>query len=120
MSIRTATVAALVSAMLLGAGTAFAAPPPDGNATSFATQLSEAKRALRDISNPVDRLDRVSATIHLQYAEALFNQGRSAEAQQYLHFARGKVRLVDSSVTRAAPVLRATQAFIPDFYNPVR
>jgi hypothetical protein len=120
MSIRTATVAVFVSAMLFGANAVLAAPQPDGNTASFATRLSEAKRALRDIANPVDRSERTVASIHLQYAEALFNQGRLSGAQQYLNFARGKVRLFDPSIGRAAPALRATQAFTPDFYNPVR
>lgn len=121
MSIRTTTVAALVSAMLFGASAVLAAPQPDGNATSFAMQLSEAKQALRDISFPgIGRSERIVASIHLQYAEALFNQGRPAEAQQYLNFARGKLWLLDRSGGRVAPAPMATQALTPDFYNPVR
>ncbi|MFP5517141.1 MAG: hypothetical protein ACLGJC_29185 [Alphaproteobacteria bacterium] len=121
MSIRKATVVALVSTMLFGTAAVLAAPQQDAAIASFASQLSEAKQALRDISSPsVGRSERIVASVNLQFAEYLFNQGRLVEAQQYLRFARGKLGLFDRSGGRAAPAPLDMQAFTPDFYNPLR
>lgn len=121
MSIRNVTAAALLCAMVFGASAALAAPQQDGINATFAGQLSEAKEAARTNTFPgIGRSERVVASVHLQYAEALFTQGRTAEAQQYLTFARGKLGLFGRYGAAVAPPPMALQAFTPDFYNPVR
>ena len=86
---RLATIAltTALTATVLSSGASFA---QSTGATSFEAQLNEAKSiSLLD----VERSERSTVATNLSVAEHLYAQGKQAQAEQYLNFARGLMGL---------------------------
>lgn len=95
MTVRNLLSAAAFSVTILAAGAGFAAGNGgSGMPEGFSAQLTEAKGALiASNSASVGREERIEADQYVAMAESLWNNGASAQAQQFLNFARGTLGL---------------------------
>lgn len=106
MTIRTAASAALFSALVLASGASFAASP-----ASVADQIRETKAALsQSLPGGMGRTEQLQAERNLSIAESLNRQGRAAEAQGYLNYARGALDIPFRQSAAGTPTASAPTA----------
>jgi len=93
---RIVPIAVTLATVTLTAGAGFA---QSGDA-SFQAQLNEAKSSIMNADNEA----RGTVSTHLSAAQSLYAEGKEAEAERYLRFARSRLGLDTTTVNPATQV----------------